>query len=596
MPLSAEDRIREYSHSKDLVALRITSGELGGLFSKKLVVPYNSAALVRHEDGETSLSSAGRTIGGRFEALLAKTGEIHLDMEFDGLRSADGWRVRGRASVAVQIDTRTIESFLDFERFSGGTFRKADLKAYLKDRVRAGLSELASSRQARELHRKDLLGEIERAVGGRLRPHLVGTGVLFDRVLSGGFASEEYEQQIARARSRDREQQERQRRLKEIATFLNREESIQKLLAEIDDPRLKLHVYRELIQTNPEQGEEDLVNLDEAAVRKVHGVMQRLLLGSGASLQEIMMERATGACVALGSKVVEIPLDRPGEWKGHEIGEGIRSVRAARIGERDLLLIGGKRTCILFDPENGERRLFPLPEIKQPRGGINSVDAFGDRLYATHSEFGLAMWDLQNPGRPGELIHRDLTRGQRTTRGVRVIQDKLLFATGASVYFLDLTSPESRPERYPTSHGAVTSTTLAGRTLFAATEEGVILSWELGKPDYPEVVLRTRSPVTAIRVVKGHRGITHLFYCFNDTSVRARVIGQTLETAYEALGSTFTTFDATSDGVLACGHRTRRVYLWQPGNPRRPERTLDLSAASPHEIMDVCFRKRLVVR
>jgi hypothetical protein len=142
----------------------------------------------------------------------------------------------------------------------------------------------------------------------------------------------------------------------------------------------------------------------------------------------------------------------------------------------------------------------------------------------------------------------------------------------------------------------VTSTALTSRALFASTEEGAIVSWRLESPDDPEAILRKTSPVTALRLVKGSRGIAHLMYALNDTSIHARVIGQTLETEYEAEGHTFTIFDATSDLVAAAAHRSRQLLFWRPDLPRRPERSLDLSKASPLELLDVALRRRLVLK
>ncbi|HLG42853.1 MAG TPA: hypothetical protein VI643_05765 [Planctomycetota bacterium] len=596
MPASGDASIREFMTSRDHLAIRLSSTDLSGLFVKKLVVPYNSAALVFHSTGETTLLSAGQEMTGKFEAVLAKTGEIHVSLGFLGLRSQENAAIDGRTSFAVLIDTRTVAQFKAFARFSGGKYLLKDLEAFLSERTRAGMAQLAASRAIRDLHRKDLLPEIEDAVNGRLAPHLMGTGLLFDRALSGGFLSTDFERRQDQATAADAQARDRERRLKEVAEFLQKEESIQKLLSEIDEPRLKLVVYRELIEGKARDGADDWLRLDEGAVRKIHEIMQKTLGGPSGDVEEILLETAERVYASLGSKVVEIDPSEPEGWKEHDLKEAVRSVRPATVSGRDLLLVGGKRTCILYDPSSQETFPFPLPGDSSPRGGINAVDAYGNTLYATHSEFGLALWDMNQPGRPGELVFQSLTSGHKTTRAVRVAKDQLVFATGPSAYTLDLSTPNGEPKRYTTSHGAITSTVLTSRTLFAATEEGVIVAWEQGKPDYPEVLLRKTSPVTSLRLTKGSRGIAHLLYAFNDTSIHARVLGQNLETEYEAQGGTFTTIDAASDWVAACGHRSRQLFLWRSDNPRRPERTIDLSKVSSHEIMDVALRRRLVLK
>lgn len=601
MPATGDALIREFAGSRTFLSVRISSSDLGGLFVKRLIVPYNAAALVLQSNGEASLLSAGQEISGRFDAVLAKTGEIHVSLGFLGLRSRDRIPIDGRVAFAVLIDTRTLPQFKAFARFSGGQYRLQDLESFLVERTRAAVAQIAAERPVTELHRKDLLPELEAAVSERLSSHLMGTGLVFDRALSGGFVSAEFERRQDQAWAADARAQERRRRLREVATFLEKEESVQKLLAEIDDPRLKLIVYRELIEGRGEGSgggaTDEWLRLDESALAKIHGIMQKALAGPATDFHELVSETAERAYVALGSKIVEFDPQEPDAWKEHDLQEPIRSARPASLSGRDLLLVGGKRTCILFDPAAaGERLAFPLPGNPSPRGGINAVDSYGTTLYATHSEYGLALWDLNHPGRPGELVFQSLTAGQKTTRAVRVVQNKLLFATGPFVYLLDLAAPNAPPVRFASPHGGVISTVLTPRTLLASTEEGAILSWELERPDDPQVLARKTAPVTALRLVRSPRGIAHLLYALNDTSIHARVLGHTLETEYEALGHTFTTFDATSDLVAAAAHRSRLLFLWRSDNPRRPERTLDLSKVSPQEIMDVALRRRLVLK
>lgn len=596
MPQSGEELLREFTSNRDILAARISSSDLGGLFVKQLTVPHNAAALAFAPNGETTLYSAGQGISGKFEVVLAKTGEIHVALGFLGLRALDRYPVDARASFALRIDSRGLESFKAFARFSGGLYRMKDLEAFVVDRSRAALSHVASSRAAADLHRKDLLAEIERAVADRLQSHLLGTGILFDRLLTGGFVSSAYEKQADQASTADREARDRERRLKEIGDFLQKEESLQKLLAEIDDPRLKLIVYKELIEGGARKGADDWLKLDEGGLRKVHGLMQKLLGGSQMEWDQVLSETAEKAFVAIGTKAVEVETAPPYGLNPHEIGEPVRSVRPAAVSGRDLLLIGAKKTCILLDPVKGERFPFPLPGAAPPVGGINSVDSYGNCLYATHSEFGLALWDLNRPGRPAELIFQSLTSGNRTSRAVRVLNDRLLFASGPSVFLLDLGTPSSEPLKFSGSHGAVTSVAMAGNTLFAATGEGVVLSWDIRKPDYPEVVLRKDREIKTLRLAKGTRGLVHLLYAFNDTAIHARVIGQPLETDYEALGNTFAEFDASSDLVVAPGHRSRRLFFWSADQPRRPEHVADLSPIGGAEIMDVSLRKRLVLK
>jgi WD40 repeat protein len=280
----------------------------------------------------------------------------------------------------------------------------------------------------------------------------------------------------------------------------------------------------------------------------------------------------------------------PYELDVHEIGEGMRSVRFAALGDRKVLLLGVKRGCILYDLDDRQKRLYPLPDIKQPRGGVNAVAVHGTQLYATHSEYGLAQWDLNQPGRPAELLHDSITSVQKTTRAVQNAGDRLLFASGSDLYSVLFAEPSAAPVVYRGAHGPITSIARLGETIFASTEDGVILQWDIRQPEYPSVLLRKNDPIYGLRLAK-LRGVAHLLYSFNDTSVHARVLGQTLEVEFEALGATFTLFDVVSDLLVSCGQRGRTLFLWKPSNPRRPTKTIDLSKIEPKEVMDLCIRR-----
>jgi hypothetical protein len=588
---TAEDLLREFQQNRGLLAFRLSSSELPGIFSRKLAIPSGSAALVLQSDGTASMLSAGQEVNGKFEAVLVRIGDLSLSLGFLGLRTQDGFAIDARVSLVLRIDHRTVATLRSFSQFMGGAvYRQKDLEEYVADRVRAICGSVASASLANALHGKDVSLDMETRVSEKMQTHLMGTGLIFEKVIAVEFLSRDYERDVAQATQTAKEAKQREKRIKELAEFLQREGSVKSLLEQVQDPKLKSMLYARLFLNERIDASSITTHLDERALEEVYGHMQQILSGEPVSLDDILTDSAARLYAVAGSKVIDIAPTEPYEMVVHDIGEGMRSVRAANVGGRDVLLLGVKRGCLVYDVESKQKRYYPLPDLKTPRGGVNAVAVHGSSLFATHSEFGLALWNLNEPGKPAELLYDSITSSQKTTRAVQTTPERLLFASGSDIYSIVYSELSAAPQMYRGSHGPVTSIVNSAESLYASTEDGVILQWDIKQPDYPSVLLRKNDPIYGLHLAR-LRGVAHLMYSFNDTSLHARVIGQTLEVEFEALGATFTVFDAASDLVCASGQRGRTLFLWKPSSPRRPLKTIDLSKIETKEIMDLCIRR-----
>jgi hypothetical protein len=219
---------------------------------------------------------------------------------------------------------------------------------------------------------------------------------------------------------------------------------------------------------------------------------------------------------------------------------------------------------------------------------VNAVARDERWIWASHSEHGLARWDAARPGSGAEFPHADLTRGHKTTRGVQVSEGRLLFATGPHVYAVP---GVGEPVKYVSSvESPVTCVVAAARTIFAGTENGAIVCWKAGAPDQPVVLARKRDPIVTLGLAR-LAGLPHLVYSSRDSALRARVLGQSLETAYEADGGAVGVLDASSDLLCAVDADGRRVHLWRTSDPSRPARSLDLLREAGRPVVDLCIRK-----
>ena len=171
-------------------------------------------------------------------------------------------------------------------------------------------------------------------------------------------------------------------------------------------------------------------------------------------------------------------------------------------------------------------------------------------------------------------------------------EGRLLFASGHHVF----TAPadaSADPLKYVSSiESPVTCVAAAARTIFAGTENGSIVCWKVDSPDQPVVLVRKREPIVNLRLAR-ICAIPHLIYSARDLSVRARVIGQNLETSYESDGAPIGVLDAASDLICATDGDGRRLLLWKSTAPTRPARAIDIWKHSDKPVLDLWMRKTL---
>ena len=85
--------------------------------------------------------------------------------------------------------------------------------------------------------------------------------------------------------------------------------------------------------------------------------------------------------------------------------------------------------------------------------------------------------------------------------------------------------------------------------------------------------------------------LPHLLYSARDLAVKARVLGQTLETSYEAGGRGVGLLDAASDLVCAVDASGHRLILWRAATPARPFAEIDLRKFSDKPALDLGLMK-----
>ena len=122
--------LSDFLNDRNLLAIKISSHDLGGFFRKTLTIPRNTAGLALFPDGTTSLVAEGGEVSGRFDLVLAKRGECTVRLAFADLRSSDGLGLSASTSLTLELATSRLDLFRDFCRafFNfPGTFSVQDL-------------------------------------------------------------------------------------------------------------------------------------------------------------------------------------------------------------------------------------------------------------------------------------------------------------------------------------------------------------------------------------------------------------------------------------------------------------------------------------
>jgi len=603
----AKPTLLEFLANRSLLAVKISSAELAGFFRKSFRIPLNTTGLALFADGACSLFHEGQEVSGKFDLILAKHGEIQLRLVFADLRSSDGLPVSATASVAVELSLSRADLFRDFCRglFNfPGTFGVADLKTHLAGELRRELASFVAGRTAAETHRADLAAPVGDLLKGSLERFLFDAGVRYERLLELAFVSAEYEQRTEAEKKRAEELlrsaqviEKKEERLRRLAGIL-KDQDVQGLLTRVPDERLKALLYAKLMEDDAVQiTAEELISkakdCGEEVVQVIYKAMEGLLSnGASVGADEVESVNADRIFVAAGARVLELDPASDEKPRVHAFREPLRSVRYVDSPQGPFLAGGSKRNVFAAPVgEDAEAKVYPLPNGRPVRGGVNSIAFDGNHLYATHSEYGLAAWPVKSPGEPPDFLFEEITKPNKTTRAVQTdARGAILFASGSHIYS-GFPGGAGSPVKYVSSiESPVTCIATAARTIFAGTENGAIVCWKLDAPDQPVVLVRKRDAIVNLRLAK-ICAIPHLIYSTRDLSIRARVIGQNLETSYESDGAAVGVLDAASDVICASDAEGRRVLVWKSTAPARPVREIEVWKQSDKPVLDIWMKK-----
>ena len=94
--------LSEFLNNRSLLAIKVSSSDLGGFFRKAITIPLHTVGLALFHDGTSVLFQEAQEVAGRFDLVLAKRGEIHLKLAFPELRTSDGLSIAASCVPSVR--------------------------------------------------------------------------------------------------------------------------------------------------------------------------------------------------------------------------------------------------------------------------------------------------------------------------------------------------------------------------------------------------------------------------------------------------------------------------------------------------------------
>jgi hypothetical protein len=272
----------------------------------------------------------------------------------------------------------------------------------------------------------------------------------------------------------------------------------------------------------------------------------------------------------------------------------LRSVSMdARSLEAGLLMVGAATGVLLVDLDSGQVRSHlqsTVAESPAVHGGVNAAAMSEDRVFATHSELGLMSWRRDEPDRPAEYLHPELTHGATTVRGARVAEGWLWFTVDDVLWAVARTGKgESPPVRYSESGSPLSAITTREGTVYAGNTDGQVIAWPVDDPASGRVIRgKAGGPVESLHVVSA-AGVEHLVVADRSDALLALVLGDSYACRYESGGHGVRRGAAAPDVFCAMNDRRDRLMIWHPHQAEKPAGTVVIPHLTQCSLQDLAL-------
>ncbi len=576
---------KQFLSQPDTVAATVPPATLFGVLTRNVNLPRGWASMVVKSGGEQRIIPAGGSISATDveEVMLFRSEPFSVSIEANSLATSDGLFCDARVDLTLRVplDAGEASSLIRTLFADRKEVRRNNVTRYLADPVRDALVRLVKEVPAEPL----VDGETEESVGRKLVVELEGVcfsaGLVVEGKPSLAFSSKQLSR-VRRSKSevaRAKQEHEAAGALREAAAAARRDR-LDQLVQLLD----RLH---ELSDSDPNA---DIATLLGSFAEHERGQLYEAILFAKPKCQETKQ-----VVIAAGDELLFFAKD---QWdkptrrltmKG-EVG-GIRSIQSTRnqAGQSRILLGAGCGVYLLDPLLDAANETYLVTGAETPRGGFNSAVMHEGRIYATHSELGVCMWQLDEPNNAKRLF-TDLTESAKTIRAVIQHDGDLIFSMDDRI--VRFTPREEMPEPvgiYLGSSTTITAICPAKSGMLAGNARGELLWWRAGTLDRTERLhAGSQRPVESVHLLE-LGGVPGIY--FTDTSLyaHARVLGDNFSARYEAGGQTIKKLESAPDLLVGTTEVGDRILIWSPDQPHRPIASIIVHEMTNRWVKDVCL-------
>lgn len=512
--------------------------------------------------------------------ILVRNRAITVPIEVRGAPASDDHLVDASVELLVRCAAREDElAACGSTLLATGELTLEGLARALQQAgVEAAVRRFVQARATKALLKADQRDAVLKELQAELKPFLFSSGMLLERLGAVRFSSASYDDE-------DALRQATQQRVREIEA------------REMVERAALAATHRRLDELGSVLGK-----LKAAATADGNARWRDLLLTLSPgdrgrlleSLWRLTPDRATTeAIVAITDReCVWLDPQNPDEiGRRVALPTALGGARAVEFEAVDgTLLIGAAGGVWRIQVSSGAvLEKYAVPANERPRTGFNAIARSGGHLFATHSQLGCWSWPLDQPDAPRAILAPSGGL-PKTVRAARATADgHVLYAADSAVYVL---TRDGEPRHaMPIDRGAVHALAVLDRSVYAATDDGLLVSncWE--SPDVWQVVHRRSEPIESLEarrwddlvelvVPAGAEGVLGVY---TDEGVVARLLD--VRTPVRRAW-------AADDALVALSEQRDRLTILTGAMPARTGREVLLARRLGRSIQDVCLVTR----
>ena len=278
----------------------------------------------------------------------------------------------------------------------------------------------------------------------------------------------------------------------------------------------------------------------------------------------------------------------------------LRSIQAADVDGKRMLLAGARGGFILIDPENPTNAKLFSDRATESQLGFNQVVYWGKKqgFVASHGDAGIVQWSAEAPDSPAAALRPSqflagpamITSDSGSThtagpRNVQPLDDRYVaFSAATKLFITDLQAAQFIPTE---SSAEITAILPEDDRLLILFEDGAVGSLDRKTRQFTNLFRRG----TRIRSAGAlpWLGTSRLLLAGDDGPVQCIGLDDPLLSEYQSAHRGLRIVAGSSSVIAGVSSDRQRLILWQSWDGRQPLMEVYLTGLTRHRIADITF-------